>query len=81
VTLYYWSLLLQAINTGEFHFSKLNFTLEALYDKYNALLDEYEALETIRDTRMAALAREKFPQILNPDYVVDNKAKKVLIML
>ncbi|KAF6025466.1 hypothetical protein EB796_016242 [Bugula neritina] len=65
-----------AINTGEFHFSKLNFTLEALYDKYNALLDEYEALETIRDTRMAALAREKFPQILNPDYVVDNKAKK-----
>jgi len=62
---------------GEFHVSKLAFTTNQLYIKYEQLVDKAERLELTRDKRIAELARKQFPFILDPEYDPNVKSKKV----
>lgn len=63
------------MNIGEFQVSKLSYTIENLYQKYDNLLDEFEKLEQKRNSTVAQLARKRFPYILEIDYVPSKKGK------
>lgn len=67
------------MNIGEYQVSKLTFTLDQLYSKYEELLDQYEELDGVRRQRVAALARNKFPHILDPNFKVARKPKQVCV--
>ncbi|XP_067933042.1 uncharacterized protein [Watersipora subatra] len=65
-----------AMNNAEYQVSKLTFTLEQLYTKYNQLLDEYDQMEKTKMQKMSALAKRIFPHVLDSDYVAPTKSKK-----
>ena len=67
--------VLQAVNIGEFQVSKLSYTIDHLYSKYDDMLDKFENLERDRDSRIAQLARKQFPYILDYDYEPGKKGK------
>lgn len=71
--------LLQAMNVGEVHVAKLTYVLEQLYQKCDEMLSDLEKLERIKDTRIAKLARELYPQILHPDYIPGRRRRKVIM--
>ena len=60
---------------GEFQVSKLSYTIDHLYSKYDEMLDKFEILEQDRDSRLAQLARKQFPYILDHDYDPGKKGK------
>lgn len=52
------------MNRGELQVAKLTYTIDQLYDKYDALMLELEQLEQTKIKRTADLSRKMFPHIL-----------------
>lgn len=63
------------MNRGEVQVAKLTYTIDQLYDKYEALLSQLKQLEQSKTKRVAELSRKMFPRILksNPE----SQSKKV----
>lgn len=72
---------MQAMNIGEVHVAKLTYVIEQLYDKYDAMMTDLEKLEQRKESRVAKLARELYPQILHPDYIPGRRRRKVNIVV